>query len=142
MIKIKVMNGIISVLGHAEYDDIGKDIVCSAVSSIVLCSVEAIALFDQNAVDVKEYQDRLDIIINKNDDITNKLVKNIFAKGLKFAYRCAIIITRANIFNNIRPVFTALLMLLIFNEQLPFWKWIGIVIIIVGLFISQNQRKI
>ena len=51
-------------------------------------------------------------------------------------------VTRANIFNNIRPVFTALLMLLIFNEQLPFWKWIGIVIIVVGLFISQNQRKI
>jgi len=74
---IKVMNGIISVLGHAEYDDIGKDIVCSAVSSIVLCSVEAIALFDQNAVDVKEYQDRLDIIINKNDDITGKLIKNM-----------------------------------------------------------------
>ena len=51
-------------------------------------------------------------------------------------------VTRANIFNNIRPVFTALLMLLIFNEQLPVWKWIGIVIIIIGLFISQKQRKI
>jgi drug/metabolite transporter (DMT)-like permease len=51
-------------------------------------------------------------------------------------------VTRANIFNNIRPVFTALLMLVIFNEQLPFWKWIGIVIIIIGLFISQKQRKI
>ena len=51
-------------------------------------------------------------------------------------------VTRANIFNNIRPVFTALLMLLIFNEQLPVWKWIGIVIIILGLFISQKQRKI
>ena len=51
-------------------------------------------------------------------------------------------VTRANIFNNIRPVFTALLMLVIFNEQLPFWKWIGIIIIIIGLFISQKQRKI
>lgn len=51
-------------------------------------------------------------------------------------------VTRANIFNNIRPVFTALLMLVIFNEQLPFWKWIGIVVIIIGLFISQKQRKI
>ncbi len=51
-------------------------------------------------------------------------------------------VTRANIFNNIRPVFTALLMLVIFNEQLPLWKWIGIIIIIIGLFISQKQRKI
>jgi drug/metabolite transporter (DMT)-like permease len=51
-------------------------------------------------------------------------------------------VTRANIFNNIRPVFTALLMLVIFNEQLPLWKWIGIIIIIIGLFISQKQRKL
>ena len=51
-------------------------------------------------------------------------------------------VTRANIFNNIRPVFTALLMLIIFHEQLPIWKWIGIVIIIIGLFICQKQRKV
>ena len=51
-------------------------------------------------------------------------------------------VTRANIFNNIRPVFTALLMWLFFSEQLPLWKWIGIIIIIIGLFISQKQRKV
>ena len=50
-------------------------------------------------------------------------------------------VTRANIFNNIRPVFTALLMLIIFHEQLPIWKWIGIIVIIIGLFISQKQEK-
>ena len=51
-------------------------------------------------------------------------------------------VTRANIFNNIRPVFTALIMWLFFNEQLPLWKWIGIIIIIIGLFISQKHRKV
>ena len=50
-------------------------------------------------------------------------------------------VTRANIFNNIRPVFTALLMLMMFNEQLPIWKWVGIIVIIIGLFISQKQEK-
>ena len=50
-------------------------------------------------------------------------------------------VTRANIFNNVRPVFTALIMWIFFSEQLPVWKWIGIVIIIIGLFISQKQRK-
>jgi drug/metabolite transporter (DMT)-like permease len=49
-------------------------------------------------------------------------------------------VTRANVFNNIRPVFTALLMLLIFSEQLPIWKWIGIAIIVIGLFICQIKR--
>jgi len=77
MIKVKVTKRNISIVGHAEYDDLGKDIVCAAVSSIVLCSVEAIALFDKDAVDVLEEQDRLEIIINKDDDITNNLIKNM-----------------------------------------------------------------
>ena len=32
----------IEVLGHALYDDLGKDIVCSAVSSITTTSVNAV----------------------------------------------------------------------------------------------------
>ena len=50
-------------------------------------------------------------------------------------------VTKANIFNNIRPVFTALIMLILFSEQLPFWKWVGIGIIVFGLFICQKHRK-
>lgn len=50
-------------------------------------------------------------------------------------------VTRANIFNNIRPVFTALLMLLLFGEQLPVLKWIGVLIVILGLFLCQKQPK-
>ena len=77
MIKVKVTEKQISILGHAEYDDYGKDIVCSAVSSITMCTVEAIALFDINAVDIKQSKDKLDIVINKTDDTTNKLIKNM-----------------------------------------------------------------
>ena len=77
MIKIKVGEKNISILGHANYDDYGKDIVCSAVSSITMCTVEAIALFDINAVDIKQSKDKLDIIINKEDEITSKLINNM-----------------------------------------------------------------
>ena len=77
MIKVKVTKDIISIKGHANYDNYGKDIVCSAVSSVVMCSVEAIAAFDMNAIDVQETKDRLDIIINKSDDITSKLINNM-----------------------------------------------------------------
>ena len=77
MIKVKVGKKNISILGHANYDDFGKDIVCASVSSIILCSVEAIANFDINAVDIKQTKDKLDIIINKEDNITNKLIKNM-----------------------------------------------------------------
>ena len=77
MIKVKVTKKCISVLGHADYDDYGKDIVCSAVSSVVMCSVEAIATFDETAIDVKKDKDKLDIIINKKDEITLKLINNM-----------------------------------------------------------------
>lgn len=50
-------------------------------------------------------------------------------------------VTGANIFNNIRPVFTALLMLIIFGEKLPLLKWLGVLIVIVGLFLCQKQPK-
>ena len=77
MIKIKVSPKNISILGHAEYDDYGKDIVCAAVSSVVMCSVEAISQFDINAIDIKQENDKLEIIINKDDDITQKLIENM-----------------------------------------------------------------
>lgn len=69
----------------------------------------------------------------------------IFASVTAFVLFCYTVrkigVTRANVFNNIRPVFTAMLMWLIFDEVLPIWKLIGIVIIIIGLFISQKVGK-
>ena len=50
-------------------------------------------------------------------------------------------VTRANAFNNVRPVFTALFMLCLFGEQLPWLKLVGIALVIVGLFICQHTKK-
>lgn len=50
-------------------------------------------------------------------------------------------VTRANAFNNARPVFTAIIMAVLFAEQLPIWKWIGILLIIIGLFICQKTPR-
>ena len=70
----------------------------------------------------------------------------VFASVTAFILFCYTVrqigVTRANVFNNVRPVFTALLMWVIFDEQLPVWKWVGISVIVIGLFISQKQRKI
>lgn len=46
-------------------------------------------------------------------------------------------VTTSNAFNNARPVFTALIMFAFFSEHLPFAKWAGILLIIVGLFVCQ-----
>jgi drug/metabolite transporter (DMT)-like permease len=51
-------------------------------------------------------------------------------------------VTQANAFNNIRPAFTALWMLLFFGEHLPVGKWAGMILIIFGLFVCQKQEKI
>ena len=74
MIKVEVTKDNISIHGHAMYDDYGKDIVCAAVSSIVMTSVESIAAFDQKSIDVEESKDKLTININKHNDITDKLI--------------------------------------------------------------------
>lgn len=77
MIKVKVESDKISISGHANYDDYGKDIVCAAVSSVVITSVEGISLIDSTTLTVDNKKDNLDIIINKHDTITDKLITNM-----------------------------------------------------------------
>ena len=77
MIKVEVTKKHISILGHANFADYGKDIVCASVSSIVITSIEAIASFDAKAIDIQQTDNKLDIIINKKDHITNKLINNM-----------------------------------------------------------------
>ena len=57
-----------------------------------------------------------------------------------FCYTVRVIgVTRTNAFNNVRPAFTAIWMLLFFGEQLPWAKWLGILLIIIGLFVCQKS---
>ena len=69
----------------------------------------------------------------------------IFASVIAFILFCAALrqvgVTRANAFNNIRPAFTALWMLLFFGEHMPVIKWIAMILIIFGLFVCQKQEK-
>lgn len=59
-----------------------------------------------------------------------------------FCYSTRIMgVTNTNAFNNIRPVFTALIMLFAFSEHLPWGKWLGIAFIILGLFICQKREN-
>ena len=69
----------------------------------------------------------------------------VFASVIAFILFCFALrrvgVTQANAFNNIRPAFTALWMWLFFSEHLPMGKWIGMILIILGLFICQKQEK-
>ena len=77
MIKVEVTKDNVSIYGHAMYDDYGKDIVCAAVSSIVMTSVESIAAIDEKSVDVEKSNDMLSITISKHDTITDKLLNTM-----------------------------------------------------------------
>ena len=59
------------------YADFGKDIVCSAVSSIVTTTVNGILKIDNKAIDYKVNDGEVQIDILKNDDITMKLLNNM-----------------------------------------------------------------
>ena len=68
----------------------------------------------------------------------------VFASVIAFILFCYALrqvgVTQANAFNNIRPAFTALWMLLFFGEHMPFVKWIGMGLIIFGLFVCQKKE--
>ena len=77
MIKVLKEKEKIQIIGHSDYALDGKDIVCSAVSSIVTTTINGIISIDQNAISYVYKNDVMSIINNKNDDITNKLLNNM-----------------------------------------------------------------
>ncbi len=80
MIKINVKEekGIIkevTLKGHALYETLGKDIVCAAVSSIVITTVNGILSIDEDIIKVDEKG--FVITVLKDDKIVNKLLINM-----------------------------------------------------------------
>lgn len=78
MISVKIKPNLITIKGHANYDEHGRDIVCSSVSSIVTTTINAIVMFNQKTIkyDVKEGLVKIDIL-QKKDETTNKLLENM-----------------------------------------------------------------
>ncbi len=94
MIKVKVEKEKgyfkkISILGHAMYDDYGKDIVCSAVSSIVTTTINGILTIDKSAITYLASSKGLTIKVLSNDRVTQSLLKNMLRllKELELKYK-------------------------------------------------------
>ena len=77
MIKVLKEKNKIEIIGHSDYDTLGKDIVCSAVSSIVTTTINGIISIDSNAISYEYKNDVMTITNNKKDEITNKLLNNM-----------------------------------------------------------------
>ena len=85
MIKVLRSKKNISITGHAMYDDLGKDIVCSAVSSIVITSLNGILSINPSALIYNNSKDGLEIEIKSFDDITLKLIDNMMELLIKLS---------------------------------------------------------
>ena len=77
MIKVLKKNDLIEIKGHSNYDTLGKDIVCSAVSSIVTTTINGIISINEEAISYNYQNDTMLIEIKKSDDITIKLINNM-----------------------------------------------------------------
>ena len=77
MIKVELKDNLITIKGHAGYDDKGKDIVCASVSSIVITTINAIIEINPDAIDYSDLDNEIIIRKLKEDETVNKLLKNM-----------------------------------------------------------------
>ena len=66
----------IVIKGHAGYDEAGKDIVCAAVSSMAICTVNGIIRLD-DSIDYEENSGLLIIRVKRDTEVNNKLLDNL-----------------------------------------------------------------
>lgn len=68
----------IKIQGHAMYSDFGKDIVCSAVSTMVTTTINNILSLDKNAITYKS-DDAYILITNNDNEMASKLLDNMLS---------------------------------------------------------------
>lgn len=67
----------ITISGHAKYADYGKDIVCSAASSIATTTINGILSLNKDGLSYKVSAKGLEITINSSDKTTQTLIENM-----------------------------------------------------------------
>ena len=67
----------IAILGHAMYDDYGKDTVCSAASSIVTTTVNGILALDKGSLSYMVSKKGVSINVKNEDTTTQILIGNM-----------------------------------------------------------------
>lgn len=77
MIKVYVKKNNIVITGHAEFNDYGKDIVCSSASSIVITSINACLNIDAKSIVYKNELDKLTIDIKSDNNVILKILDNM-----------------------------------------------------------------
>lgn len=69
----------VSILGHAMYDDYGKDIVCSAASSIVTTTINGILAINRESITYLVSSKGMTISVLSTDRTTQILIRNMIS---------------------------------------------------------------
>lgn len=79
-----------------------------------------------------------------NESLLALVMLAVFASVIAFVLFAGAVrqvgVTRTNVFVNLIPVFTAIFSWLILDEILTISKWVGITIVVIGLFVSQWSK--
>lgn len=76
MILVTKEKNKIKISGHSGYDNLGKDIVCASVSSIIYTTVNAVMNIDKSAICFIDDKD-MEIKVLKNTEVVDKLIKSM-----------------------------------------------------------------
>ena len=69
----------VKILGHAMYDDYGKDIVCGAASSIVTTTVNGILSLKKGSLSYMISKQGMNIKVLSDDNNTQILIQNMIS---------------------------------------------------------------
>ena len=87
MIKVVKDNNIITISGHANSAEYGKDIVCASVSSIIYTTINALKKIQEESIEVED-NNKMTIKILTDDEIVMSLIENMMEllKSLEIDY--------------------------------------------------------
>lgn len=146
---IGILMGLAAVLMAVAYSTLLKKIPTKYNSLSIVFYAQLVSLIFFYPIWFIFDLPHLSLSIFSNPELVKSLYaigyQTVFASVMAFIFFCYTVreigVTRANVFNNVRPVFTAIIMLLLFGENLPWFKWLGMFIVILGLFVSQKPKR-
>ncbi|MBE6155453.1 MAG: ribosomal-processing cysteine protease Prp [Firmicutes bacterium] len=76
MIKVVLKDNVITISGHANSGEYGKDIVCASVSSIIYTTINALKKIQESSIEVEDNASMI-IKILTEDEIVKILIDNM-----------------------------------------------------------------
>ena len=78
MIKAILRSDVIQISGHANYDEYGLDIVCSAISTSIIMTLNLIKLFElSNLIEYDLNEGYFQLIVKQSNENLDKILNNL-----------------------------------------------------------------